>query len=50
MSTDKTTTTFQLPQELHNQFKLECVKQGKSMSEIIELLITKYINNNGKIK
>lgn len=46
--TPKMTTTFQIEKELHTQFKMVCVQQNKSMSDIMNELITKYIKSHGK--
>jgi UDP-N-acetylglucosamine 2-epimerase len=45
----KTTTTFQVETKLHHDFKLECMKQNKTMSEILSELMEKFVKN-GKIK
>lgn len=43
-SSGKKGTTFSLDPELCNRFKAMCAQQGKSMSSVIEELITSYLN------
>jgi predicted HicB family RNase H-like nuclease len=39
---------YWIPKDLHIEFKVLAVKQGKSMSEIIEKLIKEYVKKEGK--
>lgn len=37
-------------EELQNDFKSECKKQGYKMNEVIEILMTGFVNGDIKIK
>ena len=40
---DESKLTFELPIELHKEFKAKCSKGGKKMKEVIVGLIQKYV-------
>lgn len=37
-------------EDLQNEFKAECKKQGYKMNEVIEILMTGYVNGDIQIK
>jgi len=40
----KQTVTFSIDSELFKKFKIKCIKEGKSYSEVIEQLMQKKIS------
>ncbi len=35
--------TIRIPEDLHTQFKIKCVKEGRAMGEVYLELIRKYV-------
>ena len=36
-------TTVRLPESLHRAFKAKCAAEGKKITEVLELMIRKYV-------
>lgn len=49
MATRKTFAT-PVDEDLQNEFRAECKKQGYKMNEVVEILMTGFINGNIQIK
>ena len=44
----KTSTTFQVETNLHHEFKLKCIKEAKTMSEVLAELMQTFVKGTNK--